>query len=121
MSRYFTPVNTNGIKRFTEAGQPVGWYQLAQPAPEVNVLPGITVPDGLTGMIVQANVAIEYCLSPADALAGPAQALTLQAGGTLTISGRTAALAFCMRLSGAGANVVFMFLTGDIGPAFSTN
>lgn len=117
-NNYFAPINANGIQRFVEAGQPAGWYQLNQANPDVNVLPGITVPDGVTGMLVQANTAITYCFSPADA---PSTALTLQAGGTLTISGRKSVLLFCIRLSGAGANVTFQFLKGNIGPAFTTS
>lgn len=115
---YFAPISRNGMQRFVEAGQPAGWYQLDQADPDVNVLPGIVVPDGITGMLVQANTPITYCFSPADA---PSSALTLQAGGTLTISGRKSVLLFCIRLSGAGANVTFQFLTGNIGPAFTTS
>lgn len=118
-NNYFAPVDADGMQRFVEAGEPAGWYQLDQTAPTVGLLPGITVPDGVTGMLVQATTALTYCFSPADALAGPAQALTLQAGGTLTISGRTAVLQFCVELTGAGANFTIQFLSGNIGPAFN--
>lgn len=121
MSSTFLPIDQDGIQRFVEAAQPAGWYQLDQADPTLAVLPGITPPEGCTGMLVQANTAFTYCFSPAVALGNPSTALVLQAGGTLTISGRASVLAFSIRLAGAGANITFQFLTGNIGPAFTTN
>lgn len=116
MANYFKPINTGGIKRFTEGATPSGWYQLNMPGAENLTLPGLAVPPNATAMLVQANTAFDYCLSPTEARSGPPQAFTLPAGGTIFISGRTSVQQFCLWLIGAGANITFQFYTGNIGP-----
>lgn len=121
MSNTFLPIDQDGIQRFVQSSQPAGWYQLGQAAPTLAVLPGIVPPVGCTGMLVQANATFTYCFSPAVALGNPSTALVLQAGGILTISGRSSVQGFCVRLGASGANITFQFLTGQIGPTVTTS
>lgn len=120
-NQYFQPINVGGIDTFTASGQS-GWYQFDVPNALVPVLPGITVPPGATGFVIQANTAIAYCFSPEEADLGTSAWLSLPAGGSVVVSGTQWVRQFCVRLGlVANASFTVQFLTGNIGPILEIN
>lgn len=120
-SGYFLPIDTGGVQVFTQGATPSGWRQFNLPTSINTWLPGITVPAGATGMLVQAVAALNYCFSPSAAFASTAAQLTLPAGGTIVLSGREWITAFCVNLPASGASFTVQFFYGSIGPVPDIN
>lgn len=116
MTRYFTPVNGGGIVRFTQGGTASGWYQLDMPGRLITALPGVTVPQGSTGVLIQAVTDVSFCMSPQVAEIGDTFALTLAAGASAFIPGYEALQQLCFLLPASGAQFVLQFHEGGIGP-----
>lgn len=121
MNSYFTPENVLGIASYQADGSEGGWYQLDIPGATLDVLP-IAVPDGTSGILVQALGAdLLYCLSPSEALGGTSAYLTLPAGSTIFLPGQAHVRQFCALLNGGTPNIVVQFYTGEIGPVPQVN
>lgn len=115
--KYFTPQDANGIQRFTQGGTAAGWYQFNRVGMLVSPLPGITIPQGATGLLIQAVSNLQYCQSPTDALVPTTAYMTLAAGDYMFLPGQQAVEQFCVLLPASGAAFTVQFLFGDIGPA----
>ncbi len=117
MPKYFTPQDATGIQRFTQGGTAAGWYQFNRVGMLVSPLPGITIPQGATGLLIQAVSSLQYCQSPTDALVPTTAYMTLAAGDYMFLPGQQAVEQFCVLLPASGAAFTVQFLFGDIGPA----
>lgn len=115
-TRYFTPIDAEGLQQFVQGVEPDGWYQFDRVGISVPALPGITIPQGATGLILQAVTDMRYCLSPTEAQAGTGAFLTLPAGGYLELPGTEALEQFCVYLDSTVTTFTVAFLFGSIGP-----
>ncbi len=121
MSTYFTPVDAGGMARFTQGAEPAGWYQLDLPGAILDTVPGITVPAGTTGVLIQAHTALEICRSPWAADAGAPRGILLPAGSNVFIPGQVAVAQLCFLFTASGVDFSLQFYTGDIGPTITIN
>lgn len=115
MSKYFTPIDAEGIAIFTQGAESAGWYQLNTPARSLADI-GLTPPEGTTGVFIQALADLDFSQSPAQAVADPATAMRLTAKGTMFIPGAEAVQNLCIRLGANGGAFVVQYFTGQIGP-----
>lgn len=115
---YFEPIDDGGIAIFTQGAEAAGWYQLNMPG---RTLPdiGIAVPQGTTGVFLQALAELDFSQSPAQAVADPGTAMRLPANGTIFIPGQEAVTRLCIRLGASGGAFVVQFYRGTIGPTLA--
>ena len=113
---YFLPIDVDGLQRFDQGGEAPGWYQLAVPGATLGTLPGITVPPGTTGLILQAITAVRFRYTPASVGINPTDTITLPAGGTKVIIGQGAVRDLCFLLDGTPTSLVVQYYQGAIGP-----
>lgn len=112
---YFLPIDAGGFRSFAQDGEGAGWYQLNMQGTTLDELP-IAVPQGATGVWLQAIADLNYCFSPAAAADGIDYYMTLPAGSYMFFPGRDAILQLCILLGDSGTEFRIQFEVGATGP-----